>query len=117
MDTFDDLQDLALNALLFSAPCCISIIEDTIRNSQPSPKDLNSALPPNKWSEQEISDLVDYLFHHLSTHPVGSFQPGTYENLATHLAQRHPDQNRTVTAIQSQFNSVRIFQISNYMFT
>lgn len=117
MDPFNDLQDLALHVLLFSALCCISIIKHTIRKSRPSQNDpLNSPLAPNnEWSEQEISDLVDYLFHHLSTDPGGSFQPGTYENLAIHLAQRHPDHNRTVEAIRSKFNSVRIFWISNCM--
>jgi hypothetical protein len=111
MDTFDDLQNLASHALLYSAHCCISIIEDIIRKSQLSPNDvLNSALAPTiEWSEQEISDLVDYLFHHLSADSGGSSQPETYENLATHLAQRHPDQDRTVAEIRCKFNSVRIF--------
>jgi hypothetical protein len=118
MDTFNDLQDLALHLLLFSALCCISIIK---HKSQPSQNDpLDSALAPNnEWLSEEISDLVDYLFriHHLSTDPGGSFQPGTYENLAIYLAQRHPDHNRTVEAIRSKFNSVRILWISNCMWT
>jgi hypothetical protein len=119
MDTFNDLQDLALHLLLFSALCCISILEHNIHKFQPSQNDpLNSPLSPNnEWSEQEISDLVEYLLHHLSTDPGGGFQPGTYENLAIHLAQRHPHRNRTVEAIRSEFNSVRIFWISNCMWT
>jgi len=97
MDTFNDL---VLHALLFSALCCISIIKDTVCNSQQS---------QNEWSEEEISDLVDYLFHHLTTDPWESFPPGSYENLAIHLAHRHPDKIRTVAAIRSKFNSVRVF--------
>jgi hypothetical protein len=116
MDTYNDL---AFNVFFFSALCCISIIKHTIGKYQPSQNDpLNSALASNnEWSEQEISNLVDYLFHHLTTNPGGSLQPGTYENLAIHLAQRHPDHKRTVEAIRSQFNSVRIFWISNCMWT
>jgi hypothetical protein len=108
MDTHNDLQqDLALHVLLFSALCCISIIKHSIRKSQPPHNDpLNSALAPNnEWSEQEISDLVDYLFHHLSTDPGGSFQPGTYENLAIHLAQRHPDSSNPLGRMQSILRS------------
>ena len=116
MDTYNDLQDLLL---LISALCFISIIKHTIRKPQPSQNvPLNSALAPNnEWPEQEISDLVDYLFHHLSMDPGDSFQPGTYQNLAIHLARRHPGHNRTVEAIRSKFNSVRIFGISNCMWT
>jgi hypothetical protein len=113
MDTYNDLQDLALHVLLFSALYCISIIKHTIRKSQPSQND--PALAP--WSEQEISDLVDYLFHHQSTDRWGRFQPGTYENLVIHLAQRHPDHNRTVEAILSKFNSVRFFGYQTSMWT
>jgi hypothetical protein len=60
------------------------------------------------WSEMEILDLISYPFDR--TIP-GNFPPGTYEILASHMAQKHPDRSWTPAAVGSKFFSVRHFLV------
>jgi hypothetical protein len=93
----DDLQHYALHLLLFSVQTCIAIIMDNLPfTSQPSQAPSMSASSKNqKWSEQEITDLVNFLYKHRSKGSGGSFKEQTYMNLFNYLAARHPRQGRS----------------------
>jgi hypothetical protein len=109
----DDLQHYALHLLLFSVQTCIAIIMDNLPStSQPSQAPSMSASSKNRklWSEQEIADLVDFLYEHRSEGSGGNFKEQTYTNLFNYLATRHPGQGRSRQAIQSKFCSVSFFR-------
>lgn len=110
-----EVQHYALTLLLYSVQLCVSVLMDTLTSSKPSeatntPQAGPAPLKHRIWTEQEISDLVNYLYDHRSEGTGGNFKQATFTNLTRYLAERHG--LRTREAIQAKFRSVRISLIS-----
>ena len=72
----------------------------------------NNPLLMSVWSEEEIADLVDYLFHCRVEISEGSFPLGTFYDLAVYLNRRYPGSERSHKSVLSKFGAVRT-SISN----
>lgn len=115
-----DIQQYTLSLLLYSIQVSVSVIMDALASSEPS-EAINTPQagpgPPKSriWTDQEITDLVDYLFEHRSEGSGGNCKQATFNNLGQYLAERHPGQIRTREAIQAKFCTVstknRVFDI------
>ena len=105
-----DIQQYTLSLLLYCIQASVSVIMDTLASSEPSEATNTpqaGPAPPKRWTDQEITDLVDYLFEHRSEGSGGNFKAATFNNLVQYMAERHPAQNRSREAIQAKFRAVR----------
>jgi len=59
------------------------------------------------WSEEEIADLVDYLYNRRGEISEGSFPPETFHDLAVYLNGRYPSSERSHKSVLSKFGAVR----------
>lgn len=109
-----EVQRSIVTLLLYTVQLCVSVLMDTLTASEPSEatntpqaEPVPASLKSRTWTDQEMSDLVDYLHEHRSEGTGGNFKKATFNHLSRYLAERH-DQIRTVEAIQAKFRTVRI---------
>jgi hypothetical protein len=103
-----ELQACAFHALLHSLQACLSVVMDTLSNSEPQLLPSSKTLPSARWTEQEITDLVTFLYEHRSEASGSNFKAPVYTKLQEYLSQRHPHRQRTREAIISKFRSVSL---------
>ena len=123
-----ELHLYAYHLLISSVQACISVITDTLPKlsmpTQPSSESQAEQLPPAgpqpnppnlkknlRWSEEETTTLVNFLYEHRSEGSAGHFKAKTFKALATHLSTKFPDRPRSVNAVSGKYTSVR-FRIS-----
>jgi len=70
----------------------------------------NAVSSGTRWSDQETSDLIDYLDRYLFDHPSETQLAGAWKGLITELDIQHRS-NRTENSVRSKFNTVIIFLI------
>ena len=115
-----DIQQYALFLVIYSVQACASLIMSTLPLPGNTPESLDqpdlapsskSKTTKQNWSEEEVTDLVDYLYQHRSEGTGGNFKAQTFTSLSHHLAEKHPSRIRTREAIQAKFRSVRFYYI------
>lgn len=75
------------------------------------PEVPNATKKAVRWSEDEITDLVNFLYEHRSEGNAGHFKPKTFKALALHLSSKRPDRPRSADAIQNKYHSVSTLNI------
>lgn len=119
----NELHDYAFHLLISSVQACISLISNSLQLSMVQPSSQAEQLPPAgpevpnatkkavRWSEDEITDLVNFLYEHRSEGNAGHFKPKTFKALALHLSSKRPDRPRSADAIQNKYRSVSTLNI------
>jgi hypothetical protein len=102
-----DLQAYAFQSLFHTLQACLSIVMDTLADSVPSLPSTSKPTTSPHWSENEIADLIDYLYEHRSEATGSNFKTSTYNRLKEYLDERHSKTPQTRDAIVAKFRSVR----------
>jgi hypothetical protein len=120
----NELHNYAFHLLISSVQACISLIANSLQLSMATqPSSQAEQLPPAglevpnatkkavRWSEEEITDLVDFLYEHRSEGSAGNFKAKTFKALARHLSSKRPDRPRSADTIQNKYRSVSSLNI------
>ena len=115
------LKGYTFHSLFLSLQACLLIVMDTLSEpflpSTSNPISSESTTASARWTENEVTDLVNFLYEHRSEATAGNFKTSTYNRLKEYLDKRSHKTPWTREAIISKFRSVRGSYLDFYFLT
>jgi hypothetical protein len=106
----DNLHQHILHYAAAAVQICLPILMDVLPsvNADDATASEASKTQAKKWSDQEIEDLIDFLYNRRSeASSPGNFKPAVWTAAKLHLDTKHPHSPRTIAAVKAKFTVVR----------
>jgi hypothetical protein len=105
----DNLHQHILHYTAAAVRICLPILMDVLPSVNADDAMTSEAVKTQakKWSDQEIEDLVDFLYNrHSEASSPGNFKPVVWMAAKLHLDTKHPHSLRTIAAVKAKFTMV-----------